>query len=32
MTTIGAFIFAPPLGFITFGVTSGIVGYILGME
>ncbi len=32
MTTIGAYIFAPPLGLITLGVTSGMVGYLLGMD
>jgi LytS/YehU family sensor histidine kinase len=32
MTTIGGFLFAPPVGFIVCGVTSGLVGYLLGMD
>lgn len=32
MTTIGGFIFAPPVGFVVLGMTSGLVGYLLGME
>lgn len=32
MTSIGGFIIAPPIGFVVFGVTCGLVGYLLGME
>jgi LytS/YehU family sensor histidine kinase len=32
MTTVGGFLFAPPIGFIVCGVTSGLVGYLLGMD
>lgn len=31
-TTIGAFLIYPPAGWITLGVTSGVVGYILGAD
>lgn len=31
-TAIGTFLFNPALGFIVFGVTSGVVGYLLGLE
>jgi len=31
-TTIGAAMLFPPAGFIVFGVTSGIFGYLLGSE
>ena len=32
MTTIGAFIYSVPVGFVVAGATCGAVGYILGME
>jgi len=32
MTTIGAFIFSIPAGFVVAGVCCGVVGYILGLE
>lgn len=31
-TTIGAGLIYLPAGFITFGILSGVVGYILGAE
>lgn len=31
-TTIGAGLIFLPAGFITFGILSGVVGYILGAE
>lgn len=31
-TTTGAFTIYPPAGWITLGVTSGIVGYLLGAD
>jgi hypothetical protein len=31
-TTTGAAMLFPPAGFIVFGVTSGIFGYLLGSE
>lgn len=31
-TTAGAFLIYPPAGWVTLGVTSGIVGYLLGAD
>lgn len=32
LNTVGAWMFAPKLGFITAGVCSGIYGYLLGRD
>ena len=32
MTTVGAFIFSIPVGFIVAGVSCGAVGLLLGLE
>lgn len=31
-TGIGTFLINPAVGFITVGITCGVVGYLLGME
>ena len=31
-TAVGTFLINPALGFIVFGLTAGMVGYLLGLE